>query len=66
MYGCSAQTLFPSFVAALKAKPGSDEESKKQGVLVQVRGKGPIRCFLLLAGAGLHMREQRRPALVAT
>jgi len=29
-------SLFPSFVAALKATPGTDEESKKIGVLVQV------------------------------
>ena len=35
----SAQSLFPSFIGALKAKPGSDEESQKQGALVQVRGE---------------------------
>ena len=33
---CRGEKLFPSFVAALKAKRGTDEESKKIGVLVQV------------------------------
>ena len=44
MLGCRGQSLFPSFVAALKAKPGTDEESKKQGVLVQVRCRPPQVC----------------------
>ena len=34
---CRGQSLFPSFIAALKAKPGTDEEFKKQGVLVQAK-----------------------------
>ncbi len=33
---CRGEKLFPSFVAALKAKKDTDEESKKIGVLVQV------------------------------
>lgn len=33
---CRGEKLFPNFIAALKAKEGTDEESKKIGVLVQV------------------------------
>lgn len=34
--GCRGQTLFPSFVAALKVKPNTDEEFKKEGALIMV------------------------------